>query len=146
MTKSWAERHQDDAIAMMTRRDRRIYAALALGTIGLGLLGRRAAWMPSFFAANAGDALYATLVFWLLAIAVPLARAQHLAIVTFCACAAIELSQAWHAEWLLALRRTALGPLVLGTTFAAEDFPRYLAGVAIALIVDRHVRGWRPTR
>jgi hypothetical protein len=97
---SWSERHQDDHLAMMTPRHRGVYFGLAGLTVALRYLAL-------------SDALDATLVFLLLGLVLPLARAKHLAIVALVSCVAVE----------------------------SENFLRYAAGVAVALILDRAVRG-----
>lgn len=85
----------------------------------------------------AGDALYATLVFFLLLFAAPRASRFALAALAFGASALVELSQAWHVAPLDAARATRLGRLVLGTTFVWSDFPCYAVGAALGLAVAR---------
>ncbi len=114
------------------RRARLFAAAAALVTVPLGLGSRcYGAALPRFVAEYAGDALYATLVFFLLLFAAPRAPRARLAAVAFGLSALVELSQAWHVAPLDAARATRLGRLVLGTTFVWSDFPCYAVGAAL---------------
>lgn len=112
----------------------------ALVTIPLGLGSRRyAEALPRFVADYAGDALYATLVFFLLLFVWPRARGVWLGVVAFGVSALVEGSQALHVGLLDDVRATRAGRLVLGTTFVWSDFPCYAAGALLAVAVDRLV-------
>lgn len=79
-----------------------------------------------------GGALYE--VFWILVIAllVPTRRAvSWIASGVFLVTCALEVAQLWHPAWLLAIRQTYLGKVLLGTTFAWWDFPHYVLGSAL---------------
>ena len=123
-------------------RRRSILVVAIVVTLGLGL-GSRAfrASLPSFLSEYAGDALYATLVFFLAAFMGPRARGDGLALVAFLFSAAVELSQTSQAAWLVACRSTKLGRLVLGTTFVWSDFPCYAVGALLGFAVDRAIFG-----
>lgn len=119
-------------------RARLFAASAALVTVPLGLGSRRyAPALPHFVAEYAGDALYATLVFFLLLFAAPRVGRVWLAALAFGLSALVEVSQAWHVAPLDAARATRLGRLVLGTTFVWSDFPCYAVGAALGLAVAR---------
>jgi acetyl esterase/lipase len=60
--------------------------------------------------------------------------------VAFGICVAVELSQLVHTPAIDAVRRTALGQLVLGSGFDARDLVAYAAGVSVAALLERIVR------
>lgn len=95
----------------------------------------------------AGDVLWATMVFWWLALVWPRASGTRLAAWAFAVALAVELSQLWHTPWLDAVRETPLGALVLGQGFLMSDIACYVAGVALAVLIDRNaVARLVPTR
>jgi hypothetical protein len=119
-------------------RSRGVYLALVLLTVALGLASRRfAPALPRVVAAYAGDALWAAMVFWLLALARPLARTGWLAAAAFAIAAAVEASQLHRAPWLDTLRDTRAGALALGRGFLWSDLACYAVGVAAAALLDR---------
>lgn len=116
---------------------RPLYAALALAVIVLGLASRRyAAALPEFVADYAGDTLWATMVFFLLALAFPKNRTALLALAALAIAFAVEFSQLYHAPWLDAIRSTHLGALALGNGFLWSDLICYVIGVSIGAAAD----------
>jgi hypothetical protein len=92
--------------------------------------------VPPFFAKYAGDALWALMVF--LGIGFVLAT-QGTALVAALAVAvscADEFSQLYHAPWIDTVRRTTLGHLVLGDTFAWGDIAAYLVGIGFGAAAE----------
>jgi Protein of unknown function (DUF2809) len=123
-------------------RHRATYVRVLLLTITMGLGSRRfGAMLPRLVAQYAGDVLWATMVFWLLAIAVPGAARLRLAAAALTVAWAVECSQLYRAPWLDALRATSIGALVLGQGFLWSDLLCYAAGVALAVVLDRML--WR---
>lgn len=113
-------------------RSRIVCAGAVAVTIAAGL-GSRAAGrqLPWWLATSAGDALYATMVYWAVAFVAPRARRSRLALVALAVCCAIELSQLVRAPWLDGVRATLPGRLVLGQGFVAFDLVCYAIGVAL---------------
>jgi hypothetical protein len=106
-------------------------------TVGGGLASRRdPSVLPGFVAAYAGDTLWATTVFWLLALVFRRAPTRSLAIAALSIAVAVEISQLYHAPWIDALRANAVGALVLGYGFLWSDLACYAAGVALAAAID----------
>ena len=68
--------------------------------------------------------------------AAPGARLVVRCAVAYAICAAVEVSQLYHAPALDALRETGLGHLVLGSGFDARDFAAYAGGVAGAALIE----------
>ncbi len=110
-------------------RFRLVVAAAVVLTVGLGLAVHAAGW--GWFGKDAGDALYAGLVYLLVVLAAPRLRPRTALAVAIGICWAVEFFQLtpWPAE--LAARST-LARLVLGTTFHAPDLLVYLIGAALA--------------
>ena len=118
-------------------RSRLLAFVLLLLTIGLGLASRRyRGELPEFIGAYAGDALWATMVYWLASIALPRARIATLAAIAYGVSFAVELSQLHHAPWIDAIRATRLGALALGHGFLWSDLVCYAVGVGVAAMID----------
>lgn len=118
-------------------RQRAAYLAAAIIIMLLGLSSRAyAADLPAFLADNAGDALWAALVYLLIRLLIPESRPMLSALYALLLSFGIEFSQLYRAEWIDALRSTTLGALVLGRGFLAVDLVRYVLGIAAALAAD----------
>lgn len=123
---------------------RAAYAALAAGTIGLGLvvhLGGGA--LAPAVRDVLGDALWAAMLTWWVGALLPARALRARAALALVGCFAVEASQLLHAPALDALRRTTLGHLVLGSDFDARDLLAYAAGVLAAVAVEL---AWRRAR
>ena len=66
----------------------------------------------------------------------PKVPSRPLALGVFLLCTAIELGQLVQAPWLVAIRRTRLGGLALGTGFSATDILCYAVGAALGWLYD----------
>ncbi len=120
-----------------TIRSRWLYAVAVAATMVVGLGSRAAASaLPWWLAKNAGDALYATMVFFGIGFIAPRIRTSTAAAIALAFCAAIEGSQAYHAPWLDAVRDTLPGHLVLGQGFHAFDLACYVIGVALGVALE----------
>jgi hypothetical protein len=118
-------------------RSRWRYAVAVAVTIAAGLGSRAiASALPWWLAKNAGDALYATMVFFGIGFVAPRIRTSTAAAIALVFCAAIECSQAYHAPWLDAVRDTLPGHLVLGQGFHAFDLVCYVIGVTLGATLE----------
>ena len=120
---------------------RRAYVALALGTIGLGLI------VHSYGSALgptsrdvAGDVLWAAMIAWLIGAVTPRTDLWKRAIAAVMICWCVEFSQLYHTPSLDTLRDSTVGQLTLGTGFDPRDLFAYLAGVLIAAVIERATR------
>ena len=114
------------------------YVALAVATIALGLAVHwRGGALSSVVRDVLGDALWAAMVAWWVAALAPAVRPRWRAAVALAFCFAVEFSQLVHSSALDALRRTAVGHLVLGSDFDTRDLAAYGLGVLSALLVER---------
>lgn len=114
------------------------YIIAVVFTIILGLASRKySQQLPLFIAQNAGDALWAMMVYFgfrLLLVHKRLSTAITLSILfSF----GIEFSQLYQGDWINQLRGTLLGALILGKGFLTVDLIRYTAGILIATFLDR---------
>jgi len=122
-------------------RSRWAYAAAVAVTIAAGLGSRAvASALPWWLAKNAGDALYATMVFFGVGFLAPRIRTRTAAAIALVFCAAIEGSQLYRAPWIDAVRETVPGHLVLGQGFHAFDLVCYAIGVALGVVVEAALR------
>ncbi|WP_282937337.1 DUF2809 domain-containing protein [Paenibacillus sp. RC67] len=119
-------------------RSRIKYFIAVMVTIILGLSSRKLSDLPEFISNNAGDMLWASMVyfgfrFWCIH--------RKLSWAVGCSVAfsfAIEFSQLYQAEWIVGLRNTVIGGLVLGKGFLTVDLVRYVFGIAIAYGLDAY--------
>lgn len=84
-----------------------------------------------------GDALWAMMMAWLIAAAMPRSRVVLASAAALFVCYAVEFSQLLHTPALDALRRTTIGRLVLGNGFDPRDLVAYAAGVTIVALMRR---------
>jgi hypothetical protein len=118
-------------------RSRCVYTGLLIATIFCGLASRRyATQLPTLIGVYAGDALWAAMVFWFIAICFPRLSIWRIAIATCAVAAVVEASQLYHAPWIDSVRSTALGGLALGRGFVWSDLACYAVGVLGAAAID----------
>lgn len=118
-------------------------ALVAVGTalVAAGLTVHLAA--PDGFVSDAaGDALYAALIYVLVAFLGVRMRAWAVAAIALAWCTAVELFQltGWPEQWGIAFRPLML---VFGTVFSPWDLLFYLVGIACVALVDGGVRALR---
>ncbi|PRB10422.1 DUF2809 domain-containing protein [Microbacterium sp. MYb62] len=125
----------NDAAAKTPRR-RVVLSVLAVVTIGVGLVVHRG--LPGTIGDIAGDALYAVLVYLLVAVIVPRCSRAAVAAVAFAICTGIELLQmtGLPREWAAAFPPIEL---VLGSGFDLRDIVVYATAVTAAFLIDHAV-------
>jgi len=81
-------------------------------------------------------------VFWvLLVLAIwPSLSLFRIAAVVFILTSVLEFLQLWNPHFLAAVRNTFLGSALIGTTFVWWDFPYYLIGCVLAVILAQWLR------
>ena len=116
--------------------------ALALATIALGLATRKfPGLLPAFLGKYPGDALWATMVFFLWGLVLPKASIARVAALALATSWIVEFAQFIQVPWLVALRSTTIGHLILGSTFHAPDLVAYTLGVGLGASLERVIRG-----
>jgi hypothetical protein len=122
-------------------RARRTFSALALCTIVVGLVVH---WygtaLPAAMRDLLGDALWAMMIAWLIGAIFPQKPIVARAVLALVICWTVELSQAYHQQFLDSLRNTAIGQLVLGSGFDVRDLGAYALGVAAAFGLELAAR------
>lgn len=130
-----------------TRRSTALYLSLLVVTIALGLATRRFSLaFPLFVARYGGDALWAAMILWLVALLRPIAATRSLALVALGISFAVEISQLYRAPWVDAIRATRAGALVLGQGFLWSDLVSYSVGVLLAAALDAWLASARVSR
>lgn len=106
----------------------------------LGLSSRKWSYMLlSFIAENAGDTLWAMMVYFGFRFLL-VRKSTFTAIwLSFLFSFGIEFSQLYQEDWINQIRGTSLGALIFGKGFLAEDLLRYTAGIIIAAVIDKVV-------
>ncbi|WP_231506499.1 ribosomal maturation YjgA family protein [Paenibacillus sp. UNC451MF] len=120
-------------------RTRIKYLIAIIVTIILGLSSRKFSdLLPVLIAKHAGDMLWASMVYFGFRFCLIKERLIWAAGSSVVFSFAIEFSQMYQAEWIVALRDTVLGALVLGKGFLTVDLVRYVLGIAIAYGLDTY--------
>ncbi len=117
-----------------------IRAGLCLGIIAAGLALRRfgpGLEVPGFVVKYGGSILWGAMVFFLVAIIGPRLSRLHIASAAIAIAVGVELFRLVHAPWLDDFRLTPAGALLLGRIFSAWNILAYVAGIGLALLVDR---------
>ncbi len=121
-------------------RHRAAYLALTLGTIALGLTVHRGGGGFGVVTRDVlGDALWATMIVWVLGALAPAPGLRARGALALAICYAVELSQLYHTPALDAVRRTIAGRLVLGSGYDSRDLAAYAGGVLAAVLVEHAV-------
>ncbi len=114
---------------------RRWFAAAFSVVVALGLASRRYPGLfPEFLGKYPGDALRALMVFCGLGFIGPGTSTLRLAVYALLISYADEFSQLYQAPWINAIRATAVGHLILGSTFSWFDMLAYTVGVAFGVL------------
>ena len=119
-----------------TNRRRLFAAALVPAIVVAGLLSRRSEWVHAAFGKYPGDALWTAMIYCLVAALGPELSRVSVAAVALLVSFGVESSQLLQYPWLDSVRGTALGHLVLGSTFNAPDLAAYAVGALAAFGAD----------
>lgn len=121
-----------------SQQRRRIYLAGAvILTMAAGLASRR--WpglLPAALGKYPGDALWAQMVYWLVAFAIPAGSVRRVTVAALALAYLDEFSQLYQAAWINDIRATTMGHLVLGSTFAWADLLAYTIGIGLCCLVE----------
>lgn len=125
-------------------RNRPAYALLIALTILLGLASRKFSFLlPPWLAKNAGDVLYAAMVFWLAGFLFPRLSTLRAALLAALFCFGIEVLKFSQAPWLTAARHSRAGALVFGVGFHASNLICYVIGAALPAALEWALRRTR---
>lgn len=125
-------------ISIKRVNSRIVYLAATVMTVLLGLASRKfSSSLPLFLAENAGDALWAMMVYFGFRFLFERKRLFISICLSFLFSFGIEFSQLYQVDWLNQIRATTIGALILGKGFLMIDLVRYTAGIIIATIMDK---------
>lgn len=111
------------------------YALAIFAVIIIGLGSRRYLQLGKY----PGDALWTIVVFLLLGFALPRVSTLKVTALALLISSAVEFGQLYRAPWLVAIRSTTLGHLLLGSDFNWGDLVAYTIGALIALVVETSI-------
>ncbi|MCM3116488.1 DUF2809 domain-containing protein [Neobacillus sp. MER 74] len=114
------------------------YVFAVILTIILGLASRKfSQLLPNLVAENAGDALWAMMVYFGFRFLLVRKSLLTAIILSLLFSYGIEFSQLYQAEWINHLRGTLIGALILGQGFLTVDLIRYAIGIIVAAVIDK---------
>jgi hypothetical protein len=103
----------------------------------LGLASRRwQAGLPDLFGKYPGDASWALMVFFGWAALRPRATTTRIALLACATSATTEACKLWQDPWIVQIRHTTLGHLVLGHVFSWQNLVAYALGVMAGIALD----------
>jgi hypothetical protein len=118
-------------------RSRVGYTIAIVLVISCGLASRRyPQTLPAIFDKYPGDALWTIVVYLIGAIVLPRASSWQIAGLALAISYIVEFAQLYRAPWIVAIRQTTIGHLLLGSQFAWADLVAYTVGAAIALLIE----------
>ncbi|MGO9944755.1 MAG: DUF2809 domain-containing protein [Rhodoblastus sp.] len=121
---------------------KRLLAALVV--IASGVLLRRyglAHRIPAFYVHYGYLALWAAMVYFVVALLLRSRPQRQILFVTVLVCALVEVSKLSHTPALDVVRLTTVGAWLLGRSFSGWNFPAYAVGLAVAFGLDALLAG-----
>lgn len=111
------------------------YFIIILIVITSGIISRKIPFIPFFI----GDLLYAVMVYFIFRMLFLKISSLQTAILSLAFCILIECFQLYQAEWIIEIRKTFLGHLVLGEGFLWSDLLAYFLGTIMAILLDTNI-------
>lgn len=108
------------------------YFVIVCLIISIGLSSRSLDFIPLII----GDILYAMMIYFIMRFFFLKFRPIKIACIALVICFGIEFLQLYQAEWLVSIRNTKLGALVLGQGFLLSDLSAYFLGVSVAYFLE----------
>ncbi|MFX3648306.1 MAG: DUF2809 domain-containing protein [Paenibacillus sp.] len=120
-------------------KDRLIYFVAVMMTMAAGLASRYYGdRLPNWVHEHSGDALWAGMIYFAVRMVWP-RRSLVWAMSLSCVFSwMIEFSQLIQTPWLIEIRSTVWGALVLGHGFLVIDLIRYTVGILCMVMIDRY--------
>jgi hypothetical protein len=119
--------------------NRIMYLAAIIITIILGLCSRKFSdLLPMLISKHAGDILWASMVYFGFRFFFIKRTLTWGVVISILFSFAIEFSQLYQAEWIVELRNTVIGALILGRGFLTIDLIRYIIGITIAFWMEKY--------
>ena len=99
----------------------------------LGLVSRKIDFIPL----AVGDILYAVMMYFIVRFLFVKSSKNFVAITSLLICFSIEFLQLYQDSWIVEIRSTTFGHLVLGQGFLWSDLLAYTFGILIAYILEK---------
>ena len=112
------------------------YFIIVLIVIASGIISRKIANIPLFI----GDLLYAVMVYFLFRMIFIKFPVTKTAILSLAFCVLIECFQLYQAHWIIEIRKTFLGHLILGQGFLWGDLLAYFFGTLTGILLDKQIK------
>ena len=109
------------------KRNRKLYLFFIGLTILLGLLSRTK-FIPQIIYPYIGDYFYAVMFFFLTGFVFPLKKPKLILTISLLFCYSIEFLQLYRANWIVNIRNSTMGSLILGHGFLWSDIVSYTLG------------------
>ena len=119
-------------MVMKMSRNKLWYAIAIVVVIIIGLASRQYLQLSKY----PGDALWTIMVFLILGIILPRLSSLKIATLALFISSVVEFGQLYRAPWLVAIRSTTIGHLILGSDFGWGDIAAYTVGALLALVVE----------
>lgn len=113
--------------------------------IVLGLASRHFSnLIPAPLGKYPGDGLWALMVFFGWGALFPRIPTNRVALLALVTSYMVEAAKLYQAQWIVAIRHTTLGHLVLGHAFSWQNLVAYAFGVLAGVAIERFVLLDRP--
>ena len=118
----------------MNRKAKYITAILVCVIIGLS--SRYTSLYPEAFQVHLGDAVWASMIYFGFKLITKKDKILSPIFLSLLFCWFIEFSQIYQGDWLVHIRNTLIGGLILGKGFLWIDLLRYAVGIVLAVTAD----------
>jgi hypothetical protein len=118
----------------MNRKAKYITAILLCVLIGLS--SRYTSFYPQAIQVHLGDAVWASMIYFGFKLITKKDNILSPIFLSLFFCLFIEFSQIYQGDWLVHIRNTFIGGLILGKGFLWMDLLRYAIGIVLAVAAD----------
>lgn len=118
----------------MNRKAKYITAILLCVLIGLS--SRYTSFYPQAIQVHLGDAVWASMIYFGFKLITKKDNTLSPIFLSLFFCWFIEFSQIYQGDWLVHIRNTFIGGLILGKGFLWTDLLRYAIGIVLAVATD----------
>ncbi|MDQ3393767.1 MAG: DUF2809 domain-containing protein [Bacteroidota bacterium] len=121
----------------MKSRNRGKYFLYIIITISFGMASRKYGMhLPEIVAVFTGDILWAVMIYFIIGFIFRIMHPFKVAIFALLFCFLIELSQLYQASWIINIRKTTIGALLLGQGFLWSDLICYSLGIMLGYLLE----------
>ena len=108
---------------------------IILFIIASGIISRKIPFIPFFI----GDLIYAVMVYFIFRMLFLRSPHTQIGILSLAFCFLIECFQLYQGHWIIEIRKTLLGHLVLGEGFLWSDLFAYFLGTFVGILFDKNI-------